>query len=229
MNNILRNFLLCSAIVAVAVALIIFSFIIYKVIKIKRKMKQYKLNVLEKISSNDSKQKLINRADFDQSIENLRIETNTNIDYDIVEFCINSCIKNNFKKVLFVGNVGIYEIITISNKAENKAFVEKENFPLEEYIKNSYKSKYNHDLTIIDKLNDQYDALISINSFNNYSSLFKEYEQFIKNRGMFIFANTKKNKKERKFLINEIHKFKYKYDMLKWNNGFVIVVKEKED
>lgn len=228
MSSGLRIGLFVSSIVVVVFALCFFTYTMTKVVKMKKKLKEDQLKLLDTLAKNEGEQKLIEREDFGESIEELRQKIGESIDHEIVEFCINSCIRNNFKKILFVGQTGPYELITLSNKADVDVFVENSNIDHTIYLEIKKIFNKKHSVEIIKEVeNEEYDAILSLNAYNESSQIFERYEKNLKHRGMFIFANTRNNKKENKLLITKIHKLCYKYDMLKWHNGFVVMVKEK--
>lgn len=230
MSSGLRIGLFVSSIVVVVFALCFFAYTMVRVAKMKKKLKEDQIKLLDVLAKNEGEQKLIERDDFGESIEELRLYTNESIDHEIVEFCINSCIRNNFKRVLFVGKTGPYELIALSNKANVDVFVEYKNIDYDLFLKAKQSFNLNHSIEVIHEIeNSEYDAILSLNSYDNNSQLLDQYEKKLKHRGMFIFANTKNNKKENKFLVTKINKLCYKYDMLKWHNGFVVMVKEKGD
>lgn len=226
MNNSARVFLFSSAIVVVIIALVIFAFLMFKVYKIKRNLKNERIKIANEISVKDGEKKLIQRTDFGESLSGLKSILDDSIDHENVEICINSCIRNSFKDVLFIGLVGIYETVTLSNKANTISFVQKKDFDLEMYknVKNKINDKYS--LEILDSMPDrEFDAIVLLNSFDNFDKYFVDYEKYLKKGGMMIIGNTKKNKKSTKQLVAKINEIDYKYDMLKWHNGFVIIVK----
>lgn len=225
MSDGLRIFLIVSAIVISVIALAIFSYLMFKIYKIKKNIKEDRIRIANEISNKEGEKKLVQRNDFGESIFDLKNILPNSIDHECVEVCINSCIRNEFKNALFVGDVGLYELITLSNKANLKSFVEKENWDNQQYQEIKEKISHNHDIEVIDKVETKFDSILILNNPNDSTKLFEDYHSFLKEKGMIIVANIKKNKKETKKLIFKINEFKYKYDMLKWHNGFLIIVK----
>ena len=135
MDNGLRIFLIATAIAFPAIALIVFIIIL---IKIKQKRKE--INASQQLIQNEllhkaSEQKMINREDFGKSDENLKKILTNSISHEIVEFCINTCIRNEYKNILMISNVELYESIVLSNKANTIVYVEENNFDKENYQK----------------------------------------------------------------------------------------------
>ena len=171
---------------------------------------------------------MINRADFGKSDVNLQKLLKNSISHEIVEFCINTCIRNEYKNILMISNVELYESIVLSNKANVNVYVEEENFDIhgyQELIKNNDIAA--HSITLLknfDKFNS-FDAILVLNANQDFDSLFLKYEDKLKNNGMFIVANTKSNKKSLKNLVKEVKKYNYRYDLINWYTGFITIVK----
>lgn len=228
MNQITRIILIISVFVVVAIGIVIFSIILFKVFKLKKKIKENENEIAKRLLLKKSEQKMINREDFGEPLVELQKKIGTTINHEIVEFCINSCIRNEFKNVLFVKNVESYEVITLSNKANVNVYVRRDdfdNFKYQELKKNQ--DLVTHHLNIEDKIENInfFDSIMVLNSKDNFEKIFIENIDFLKNKGMFIFANTKSNKKSLKRLIREVENKNYKYDVINWYTGFVTIVK----
>ena len=227
-NQIIRTILITTVVVAILVAIISFSIIMFKVSKKKKEIRLNQINFEKQLSSKDSEIKMKSRADFGQPIEQLQNILKNSISHEIVEFCINSCIRNNYKNVLLVGNVELYEAITLSSKADVNVYVQSNNFPLEEYenIKNEI-IEIKHNLNILNSINEdqKFDSIMILNSTNNFDKMFLEWEKFLVKNGMFIIANTKSNKKNIKVLEKVVNNFGYKFEQINWYTGFMIIVK----
>lgn len=228
MDNGLRIFLIATAIAFPAIALIVFIIIL---IKIKQKRKE--INASQQLIQNEllhkaSEQKMINREDFGKSDENLKKILTNSISHEIVEFCINTCIRNEYKNILMISNVELYESIVLSNKANTIVYVEENNFDKENYqklIKNN--DIAHHKITLIKNYDElqSFDAILALNANQNFDLLFLKYENKLKEDGMFIIANTKSNKKSLKKLVKEVKKYNYRYDLINWYTGFITIVK----
>ncbi|MBR2022532.1 MAG: hypothetical protein IJ997_02455 [Mycoplasmataceae bacterium] len=227
-NQIIRTILITTVVVAILVAIISFSIIMFKVSKKKKEIRLNQINFEKQLSSKDSEIKMKSRADFGQPIEQLQNILKNSISHEIVEFCINSCIRNDYKNVLLVGNVELYEAIALSSKADVNVYVKSNNFPLKEYenIKNEI-IEIKHNLNILNSINEdqKFDSIMILNSTNNFDKMFLEWEKFLVKNGMFIIANTKSNKKNIKVLEKIVNNFGYKFEQINWYTGFMIIVK----
>lgn len=227
-NQIIRTILITTVVVAILVAIISFSIIMFKVSKKKKEIRLNQINFEKQLSSKDSEIKMKSRADFGQPIEQLQNILKNSISHEIVEFCINSCIRNDYKNVLLVGNVELYEAIALSSKADVNVYVKSNNFPLKEYenIKNEI-IEIKHNLNILNSINEdqKFDSIMILNSTNNFDKMFLEWEKFLVKNGMFIIANTKSNKKNIKVLEKVVNNFGYKFEQINWYTGFMIIVK----
>ncbi len=228
MNDSIRTGLIISAIAVPAIAVIIFVIILLKVRKKKKEIIANQQLIEQNLQSKSSEKKMIERKDFGESDENLKNILKNSISHEIVEFCINTCIRNEYKNVLMISKVEFYESIVLSNKANVNVYIEEKNFDLKKYnelIENNNISQ--HKIVIIKNLEniDNFDAILVLNSYENFDSLFIEYENILKENGMFIFANTKSNKKSLKKLVNTIKNYKYRYDIINWYTGFITIVK----
>ncbi|MBR2999193.1 MAG: hypothetical protein IKF44_02235 [Mycoplasmataceae bacterium] len=226
-NQIIRTILITTVVVAILVAIISFSIIMFKVSKKKKEIRLNQINFEKQLSSKDSEIKMKSRADFGQPIEQLQNILKNSISHEIVEFCINSCIRNDYKNVLLVGNVELYEAITLSSKANANVYVQSNNFPLKEYenIKNEI-IEIKHNLNILNSISEdqKFDSIMILNSTNNFDKMFLEWEKFLVKNGMFIIANTKSNKKNIKVLEKVVNNFGYKFEQINWYTGFMIIV-----
>lgn len=228
MDSGIRTILIATAIAFPVIALIAFIIILIKV-RQKRKEINASLQIIQsELLHKSSEQKMINREDFGKSDEQLQKLLSNSISHEIVEFCINTCIRNEYKNILMISKVEFYESIVLSNKAQATVYVEEENFDVENYQKliqnnNVAEHKINI-LNEVDKL-EFFDAILVLNANQDFDSLFLEYENKLKKEGMFIVANTKSNKKSLKKLIKEVKKYNYRYDLINWYTGFITIVK----
>lgn len=228
MDSGIRTILIATAIAFPVIALIAFIIILIKV-RQKRKEINASLQIIQsELLHKSSEQKMINREDFGKSDEQLQKLLSNSISHEIVEFCINTCIRNEYKNILMISKVEFYESIVLSNKAQATVYVEEENFDVENYQKliqnnNIAEHKINI-LNEVDKL-EFFDAILVLNANQDFDSLFLEYENKLKKEGMFIVANTKSNKKSLKKLIKEVKKYNYRYDLINWYTGFITIVK----
>ena len=224
-----RIALFSSAIVVVVIALIIFGLILFRVHKIKKKIKQEQMNLINQLAIEAGEKAVLARADYDQPLAELKAQISDAPDHENVEFCLNTCIRNKFKTVLFISKTSPYEVITLAHKAQAFAYVEKTNFNYQAYLDVTKIFQFEHQLEVIDQLNleQKYDAILNLNDCINADQTLEKYWPYLNENGMFIFANTKKFKTDIKKLVKKISKIKCKYDILKWHNGFVTIVKTK--
>ena len=224
----LRTFLIATAIAFPVIALIAFVIILFKIKQKRKEINASQQLIQKELLEKPSEQKMINRADFGKSDVNLQKLLKNSISHEIVEFCINTCIRNEYKTILMISNVELYESIVLSNKANVNVYVEEENFDIngyQELIKNNDIAA--HSITLLknfDKFNS-FDAILVLNANQDFDSLFLKYEDRLKNNGMFIVANTKSNKKSLKNLVKEVKKYNYRYDLINWYTGFITIVK----
>ena len=224
----LRTFLIATAIAFPVIALIAFVIILFKIKQKRKEINASQQLIQKELLEKPSEQKMINRADFGKSDVNLQKLLKNSISHEIVEFCINTCIRNEYKNILMISNVELYESIVLSNKANVNVYVEEENFDIngyQELIKNN--DIATHSITLLknfDKFNS-FDAILVLNANQDFDSLFLKYEDKLKNNGMFIVANTKSNKKSLKNLVKEVKKYNYRYDLINWYTGFITIVK----
>ena len=224
----LRTFLIATAIAFPVIALIAFVIILFKIKQKRKEINASQQLIQEELLEKPSEQKMINRVDFGKSDVNLQKLLKNSISHEIVEFCINTCIRNEYKNILMISNVELYESIVLSNKANVNVYVEEENFDIngyQELIKNNDIAA--HSITLLknfDKFNS-FDAILVLNANQDFDSLFLKYEDKLKNNGMFIVANTKSNKKSLKNLVKEVKKYNYRYDLINWYTGFITIVK----
>ena len=224
----LRTFLIATAIAFPVIALIAFVIILFKIKQKRKEINASQQLIQKELLEKPSEQKMINRADFGKSDVNLQKLLKNSISHEIVEFCINTCIRNEYKNILMISNVELYESIVLSNKANVNVYVEEENFDIngyQELIKNDVIAA--HSITLLknfDKFNS-FDAILVLNANQDFDSLFLKYEDRLKNNGMFIVANTKSNKKSLKNLVKEVKKYNYRYDLINWYTGFITIVK----
>lgn len=217
-----------SAGIFVLCALIYWIFIFKKVRAKRKEILDNQFKIEKEIENNKGEIAMRSREDFGEPLVDLQNDLGKTISHEIVEFCINSCIRNEFKNILLIGNVEPYEAITISNKSSCVVNVRKNEFDKEKYdeIKKS-RSIVRHNINILEDINDaQFDSIMCLNSTNNFDQLFLKNEKFLREKGMFIFANTKANKSSQKALVREVEWLKYRYDILNWYTGFVTIVKD---
>lgn len=228
-NQIIRISLIISVIIVVLIALISFIIISWKIYKKKKEIQWSQIQIKEQLKNNENEIKMLNREDFGKPVEELQKLIINSINHEIVEFCINTAIRNNYKNILLTKNVEIYESIAISNKAEANVTILKQDFLDLEKYKNLIKNNkiIEHNLKIVDNIdqNNEFDTIMCLNSTKNFEQIFIENEKYLKKGGMFIFANTKSNKKSVKELIKQIHTFNYRYDNINWYTGFITIVK----
>ncbi|MGL5205331.1 MAG: BC85_0335 family putative methyltransferase [Metamycoplasmataceae bacterium] len=226
-SQLTRDILIYSVIAVVVIALIIVSIIFYRVIKIKQSLKKKTLDILTSDSVVEGHLKVIQRPDFGEPIFELRDATTNPIDDEIVEFVINTIIKNNFRNVLMLGYKTPYEVISISNKTGAEINVLANEFDINEYNKIIAKFNFDHNLNVWSKVNNEenYDIILLLSSTSNYLPIYEEYIDNLKEKGMFLIANTKKNKLWQKELIGKISKTNLNYDILNWYKGFILIVK----
>ncbi|MGL5732928.1 MAG: BC85_0335 family putative methyltransferase [Metamycoplasmataceae bacterium] len=226
-SQLTRDLLIYSAIGFVVIALIVASVIFYKVVKIKQSLKKKTLDILTSDSVVEGHLKVIQRPDFGEPLFELRDAVENPVDDEIVEFAINTIIKNNFKNVLMLNYKTPYEIISISNKTGAEINVLANEFDINQYNDIIAKFNFEHNLNVWSKINadEKYDAILLLSSTSNYLSIYEQYIDNLKEKGMFLIANTKKNKLWKKELINKISKTNLNYDILNWYKGFILIVK----
>ncbi|MBD5423384.1 MAG: hypothetical protein HDR43_02725 [Mycoplasma sp.] len=230
MNDVIRLILIISVVVVVLTAIISYIVIFTKIRKKRKEIKQKQNIINAKLSNRESEKKMYSRKDFGKSDEYLKEILGKTISHEIVEFCINSCIRNEYKNVLLIENVEPYEAIVLSNKANVNVFIKESEFDQENYKRIiNYDNVSSHSINLLNSETNieknKYDAIISLNSNNNFDKLFNENEIYLRENGMFIFANIKSNKKSSKKLIEEVKKYKYRYEMINWYTGFIVIVK----
>lgn len=227
-NQLIRTILITTVVVAILIAIISFTIIMFKVSKKKKEIRLNQINFEKQLSSKDSEIKMKSRVDFGQPVEQLQNILKNTISHEIVEFCINSCIRNDYKNILLIGNVELYEVIALSSKADANVYVQSNDFPLKEYenIKNKI-IEIKHNLNILNFISEdqKFDSIMILNSTNNFDKMFLEWEKFLVKNGMFIIANTKSNKKNIKVLEKIVNNFGYKFEQINWYTGFMIIVK----
>lgn len=226
--EITRIVLAVSAALVILAAIIALSIIWIKIKKKRKEILEQQINIEKDIASRKGEIKMRNREDFGEPLSELQKLIGNTINHEIVEFCINSTIRNEYKKILLIGNVECYEAIAISNKADVNVFVRKNEFQFEKYKKIVDHGVVNHQLHIENEINQPefFDAIMCLNSTNNLKELFLNNIDLLKNKGMFIFANTKANKKDAKSLINLLKNKNYRFDVLNWYTGFITIVKD---
>lgn len=227
--EITRIILVASAVIVVLAAIIALIIIWIKIRKKRKEILEQQINIEKDIATREGEIKMRNREDFGEPISELQKMLVNTINHEIVEFCINSAIRNEYKKILLIGNVECYEAIAISNKADVDVFVRKNEFQFERYKKIVTQGSVVDHRVFVEKEIEQkegFDAIMCLNSINNLKDLFLNNIHFLKHKGMFIFANTKANKKESKSLIKELENINYRFDVLNWYTGFITIVKD---
>lgn len=227
-NQLIRTILIITVVIAILIAIISFVIIMFKVSKKKKEIRLNRINFEKQLSLKNSEIKMKSREDFGQPIEELQNILKNSINHEIVEFCINSCIRNAYKNVLLIGDVELYETITLSSKADVNVYVQESDFPIKDYenIKNKI-NQIKHNLNILHSINEdqQFDSIMILNSINNFDQMFLKWEKFLSKNGMFIIANTKSNKKNIKVLKKIVENFGYKFEQINWYTGFMVIVK----
>ena len=226
-SKLTRNILIYSVVIVVIVALIILTIILFKVYKIKKTTKKRTLDILNQELVSEGHMKVIDRPDFGDPIIELREIVKSPLDDEIVEFTINTIIKNNFIKILMLGHKTPYEIIAISNKTNSEINILSNEFSVEEYNQIISKVSFNHKLNILEQINndEEYDAILLLSSKNSYLPIYEKYIDNLKNKGMFLIANVTKNRVWKREIISKISKSNLNYDILKWYKGFILIVK----
>lgn len=227
-NSQIRIFLISSICVVVAIAIISYIIIFIKIRNKKKEIKQKQQLIESLLVNKESEIKMHTREDFgvgDYQLQNL---LGTTINHEIVEFCINSCIRNEYKNVLLIGEVEPYETIVLSNKANTNIYVQENDFDLNKFEKVKHYENVNlNQINIISSISNEIkvDAIMALNSYQDFDQLFLKYNNYLRDSGMFIFANVKSNKKSVKKLIDEVKKLNYRYENINWYTGFVVIVK----
>ena len=103
----LRTFLIATAIAFPVIALIAFVIILFKIKQKRKEINASQQLIQKELLEKPSEQKMINRADFGKSDVNLQKLLKNSISHEIVEFCINTCIRNEYKNILMISNVDI--------------------------------------------------------------------------------------------------------------------------
>lgn len=226
-TQLTRDILIYSVVAVVLIALVFLSIILYKVFKIKKTIKKQSLDILTSDSIVEGHLKVIQRPDFGEPLFELREAILNPLDDEIIEFSINTIIKNNFKNVLMLGEKTAYEVISISNKANAEIYVIEDEFNLNEYSDIVSKFSFDHRLNILKGIENgnKYDIILLLSSKQNYLPIYEKYIDSLKEGGMFLIANVTKNRVWKNELISKISKSNLKYDILKWYKGFILIVK----
>ncbi len=228
-SELTKNILIYSAVAFVIVALIFLSVILFKVYKIKKTIKKDKMDILNQDSITNAHLKVIQRTDFGEPIFELRDAISNPLDDEIVEFCINTIIKNNFERILMLGNKTSYEIIAISNKSNANIDILSSEFNEAEYneVLSNEKLNFSHKLSVLKDINklEKYDAILLLSAKTNWLPTYEMYIDNLREKGMFIIANVTKNKVWKKEIISKISKSNFNYDILNWYKGFILIVK----
>jgi hypothetical protein len=167
-SQVTKDILIYSAVAFVTVALISLAVILFKVYKIKKTIKKDKLDILNQESVSNGHMKVVERSDFGEPIFDLRDAIENPLDDEIIEFSINTIIKNDFKKILMLGHKTSYEIISISNKTNCYIDVLSNEFNENEYknVVSNEKLKFDHKLNVIKETNnlEKYDAILLLSA-----------------------------------------------------------------
>lgn len=225
--KLVRDILIYSAVLVVVTALIIFGIILLKVHKIRKQIKKETLDIISQDSIVDGHLEVVGREDFGEPIYLLRDIVNNPLDDEIVEFSINTIIKNKFEKILMLGHQTPYELIAISNKTNTEIEILSSEFNKTEYDKIISKTSYKHNINVINEvnINVQYDVILLLSSKTSYLPIYEKNIKNLKKNGMFLIANVSKNKVWTKEIVKKISKTNLKYDILKWYKGFILIVK----
>ncbi len=228
-SDLTKNILIYSAVAFVIIALIFLSVVLFKVYKIKKTIKKDKMDILSQESITNGHLKVIERTDFGEPIFELRDAISNPLDDEIVEFCINTIIKNNFEKILMLGSKTSYEIIAISNKSNAIVDILVNEFNEVEYneVISNKKLNFTHKLNILKEIDksEKYDAILLLSAKTNWLPTYETYIDNLREKGMFIIANVTKNKVWKKEIISKISKSNFNYDILNWYKGFILIVK----
>ena len=224
MNSAIRIGLFSSVIIVVVLAISIFAFLMFRVYKMKQKLRQDQLLLLDQLRQTQSQNQLASNEDL-VAITTLQNQLGKTLDPEIIEFCINSCLRNQFQKVLLIGPTSPYEALNLAAKAKVEVHVETTNFDHQLYQNLQAVLNYEHNLKIIGQVQEIYDAIFNLNYPEAADQLFDKYEGFLKSQGLFVVAQSKKNKLATKKLVQKIMQLNYNYDILKWHTGFVLIVK----
>lgn len=227
-NNQIRIFLISSICVVATIAIISYIIIFIKIKNKKKEIKQKQQLIESLLVNKESEIKMHTREDFGVGDYQLQNILGTTINHEIVEFCINSCIRNEYKNVLLIGEVEPYETIVLSNKANANVYVQENDFDLNKFEKVKHYENVNlNQVNIVPSISNEIkvDAIMALNSYQDFDQLFLKYNNYLKDSGMFIFANVKSNKKSVKKLIDEAKKLNYRYENINWYTGFVVIVK----
>lgn len=227
-NSLIRTILISSVGIFLFIAIVAIIIIFFKIRKKKKEIQQ-KQNLYEALlKEKESEIKMYTRQDLGVGDYQLQALLGTTINHEIVEFCINSCIRNEYHNVLLVGEVEPYEVIVLSYKANANVYVQKHEFDIDRFNQvKDYQNVQLNQIKIIDQIPEQtqYDAIMVLNSYQDFEQIFIKYHPFLKEKGMFIFANSKSNKKSKNKLIQEVQKMNYRYENINWYTGFVVIVK----
>ncbi len=226
-TSLTRNILIYSVVIVVCFAVIFLAFVWFRVHKIRKTIRKNNLDIISNDSIIEGHQRVMNRNDLGEPIFELRNAVHNPLDDEIVEFTINTIIKNKFKNILMLDYKTTYEIIAISNKTNTTINVLSNEFNEEEYgqIKNTL--SFDHKLNVLEKINhsDKFDLITLLSSKTNYSFVYEQYIDNLSEKGMFLIANVNKNKPWKTEIIKKINQKNIKYDILKWYKGFILIVK----
>lgn len=227
LDPVIKNILIYSAVVVVIIAMIIFIFIGYKIYKIKKTIKKQNLEIYSQESVIEGHNRVIERTDLGEPIFEVRDAVAKPLDDEIVEFVINTIIKNKFQNILMLGHKTPYEIIAISNKANVTINMLSSEFNGEEYNKINETIIFENSINVLECVdnNIEYDLILLLSSKEPYLPIYEKYISNLRDSGMFLIAKTDKNRLWKKEIIKKINKNNMKYDILKWYKGFILIVK----
>ena len=228
MNHNLRLGLFSSALVAVGLALLSFIIIAIRIYKMRQHLRQHQAQLLPTLPLPSDAPNLPtpDPAAWEQILTKLRATVSPTLAPEVLEFCINSCIRNQFHRVLLTSVTGPYEALALAHLARVSVELEAANFDYQLYhrLQLAVEPPRPVILTCPDAI-VPYDAIFALDQAATALETFVRYEPYLRPKGMMVFANTKAARPAIRPLIKKIQQINYKYDILKWHNGFVIIVK----
>lgn len=210
MDETTRLILIISAFIVLLIGFVSFFVIMFKVLKLRNKIKQ---------NNNNLEQEL--KKGKEQDFVPIRLEENE----EDVEFVINSIIRNKYTSVLLLNKMPLPILKKIEQHSNANIIIDSQYWS--ELELEEIRLFKNVTIQSEDKFSE-YNMIVFLNyKPEDMEQLFIKYDLFLKPFGMMVFNNTNNLKKQVKLLTNKIYEYKYKYDILKWYKGFVIIVKEK--
>lgn len=209
-NETIRLILMSSVILVLVIGFIVFFVVLFKVHKIKSNLKKDNMKLELELKQNKEK-------DFEL------VQLNNN--EEDIEFIINSIIRNKYTSVLLLNKTSIENLKKINELSNSNIIIDSKYWNEKEL--NEISLFKNVTIQSEEKFSN-YNLIIFLD-YDQYKidQLFEKYEKYLKTSGMMIFNNTNILKKQVKLLKNKICEYKYKYDILKWYKGFVVIIKEK--